>query len=228
MTTMTTHALEIELLGHALTLLSEGAAWWPAARTLFIADPHLGKAATFRAHGQPVPSGTTEANLARVSALIRRHAAARLVFLGDLLHAAPAQRAPLHEALRRWRASHAELDCVLVRGNHDRHAGDPPAAMRCTLVDEPWLAGNALVACHHPQRHAGRIVLAGHTHPVVRLHGRAHDSVRLPCFVRGTDLLILPAFGEFTGGTARGLPAEAVAYPVGGGRVWPAQALGPR
>jgi len=218
-------AVRLALHGHALALLPEGAVWWPAARTLFVADLHLGKAATFRAFGQPVPSGTTEANLARVSALIERHDAARLIFLGDLLHAAPAQRASLHEALARWRDAHAALDCVLVRGNHDRGAGDPPAAMRCTIVDEPWLAGDALLACHHPQRHAERLVLAGHVHPVVRLHGRARDSVRLPCFVLGAGLLILPAFGEFTGGTMRGLPDDALAYPIGAGRVWPAQPL---
>lgn len=228
--TTTGASVDIDLHGHALSLLAEGAVFWRQTRTLFIADLHLGKAATFRAFGQPVPGGTTETNLARVSALVRGHDAARLVFLGDLLHAAPAQRAPLHDALARWRDDHAALDCVLVRGNHDRHAGDPPAAMRCTLVDEPWLAGGSLLACHHPQRHAGHAVLAGHTHPAVRLSGRAHDSVRLRCFVRGGALLVLPAFGEFTGASVRGLPpdAEAVAYPIGGGRLWPAQPLRPR
>ena len=31
--------------------------FWPLARTLFIADVHLGKAASFRAAGVPLPSG---------------------------------------------------------------------------------------------------------------------------------------------------------------------------
>lgn len=83
--------MKLSLAGESVELMAEKALWWPAARTLFIADLHLGKAASFRALGQPVPSGTTQDNLDRLSALIDRHAAARLVFLGDFLHAAAAQ-----------------------------------------------------------------------------------------------------------------------------------------
>lgn len=72
----------------AVELLPEHAVWWPAARTLLVADLHLGKAASFRAQGLPVPAGTTRENLHRLEALLARHPAERLVFLGDFLHAA--------------------------------------------------------------------------------------------------------------------------------------------
>jgi metallophosphoesterase superfamily enzyme len=39
-----------------LWLLPERAAWLPQARTLLVADLHLGKAETFQAHGIPLPS----------------------------------------------------------------------------------------------------------------------------------------------------------------------------
>ena len=42
-----------------------------ASRTLFVADLHLGKSATFRARGLPVPSGTTQDNLRRLAALVQ-------------------------------------------------------------------------------------------------------------------------------------------------------------
>ena len=45
--------------GERLHLLPERAVWWPAAGLLLVADVHLGKAATFRRLGQPVPAGTT-------------------------------------------------------------------------------------------------------------------------------------------------------------------------
>lgn len=215
--------MKIELEGETLEMLPERALWWPAQRTLFVADIHLGKAASFRRLGQPVPAGTTQANLERLSALIERHAPRRLVFLGDLLHAAPALVPSQIEPVLRWRLQHAALDCVLVRGNHDRRAGDPPPALAITLVDEPWrLDGGRLAACHHPQAVAGLTVLAGHWHPAVRLRGPAHDRQRLPCFCRRPGLLVLPAFGAFTGNSLAPLPADAVCYPVGGGRVWPA------
>lgn len=212
--------MRITLAGEAVELLPERALWWPAARTLFIADLHLGKAASFRALGQPVPSGTTQDNLDRLTVLIDRHAPQGLVFLGDFLHAAAAQQAQVLDPVRRWRASHAAVDCLLVRGNHDDHAGDPPAALRIAVVDEPCRLG-PFAACHHPQQVDGATVLAGHWHPVVTLRGAARDRLRLPCFSRSDGLLVLPAFGAFTGGSTRALPADALRYAVGGGRVWP-------
>src|SRR6185436_15640126 len=45
--------------GEELLLLPERAAYWPAKRALFVADYHLGKAASFRSAGIPLPAGTT-------------------------------------------------------------------------------------------------------------------------------------------------------------------------
>ena len=47
-------SLGILLAGEPVHLLAQHALWWPAQGTLFIADLHLGKAATFRARGIPV------------------------------------------------------------------------------------------------------------------------------------------------------------------------------
>ena len=212
--------MKLMLAGEAVELLPEKALWWPAERTLFIADLHLGKAASFRALGQPVPSGTTQDNLDRLSALSEQHAAARIVFLGDFLHAAAAQQAGVLNPVRQWRARHVGLDCVLVRGNHDSHAGDPPAELNIDVVDEPWPLG-PFAACHHPQRVEGRWALAGHLHPTVTLNGRARDRQRLPAFWRSGGLLVLPAFGAFTGGSSQPVPMGTECFAVGGGQVWP-------
>jgi len=118
--------LPIAYAGHTVWLLPEHALWWLEGRVLFIADLHIGKAATFRALGQPVPSGTTFENLRRLSQLISHYQPVQLVFLGDFLHAAQARTASVLSQLGVWRQSHANLNCTLVRGNHDSRAGDPP------------------------------------------------------------------------------------------------------
>ena len=217
------NAQALQLAGQELWLLPEAAAWHADSRTLFIADLHLGKSATFRARGLPVPSGTTHENLQRLAALVLRHAAQRVVFLGDLLHSKHAQRAAAIAPLHAWRAAHAALRCVLVRGNHDSHAGDPPPALGFEVVDEPWPVDGAagLVGCHHPQQVDAGTVLAGHWHPAITLYGPARDRQRLACFCLVDRLLVLPAFGAFTGSSAQSPPAGSVCYPVGGDRVWP-------
>ncbi|MBK9243729.1 MAG: ligase-associated DNA damage response endonuclease PdeM [Burkholderiales bacterium] len=191
--------LDLDFGGTTWRALPQLAALWLPPRWLVVADLHFGKAATFRARGVPVPGGTTEAGLARLTALIEQTRPRRLVFLGDLLHAREAHGAGTMQQLARWRAQHAALPMTLVEGNHDRHAGAPPPALSIDVVDEPWTM-QGIAFCHHPQRIANTAVVAGHLHPCVRLHGAANDTLRLPCFWQRVDLLTLPAFGEFTGG----------------------------
>jgi len=219
MTPPSSQPLALPCAGETLWLLPERALWWPARRVLFVADLHLGKAATYRALGQPVPAGTTRENLDRLSALLQRHAPAELVFLGDFLHAAEARTASVLSALAQWREACADLRCTLVRGNHDSRAGDPPASLGITVVNEPWLIG-PFAACHHPQAHATHHVIAGHVHPVVKLHGRGRERLRLPCFVLDAQKLVLPAFGEFTGGWIVDTEPGLQIFPAGGGAVW--------
>jgi DNA ligase-associated metallophosphoesterase len=192
-------SVDFEFGGTAWRALPQRAALWLARRWLVVADAHFGKAATFRARGVPVPQGTTQANLARLTALIEATQPMRLVFLGDLLHAREAQRADTMREFAQWRAQHGHLPITLVEGNHDRHAGAPPAALDIDVVADPWPA-YGIAFCHQPRRSDGLDAVVGHIHPCVRLHGAANDTVRLPCFWLRPGLLTLPAFGEFTGG----------------------------
>lgn len=209
----------VQWAGEVLHLLPCHALWWPAGSTLFIADLHLGKAASYRALGQPVPGGTTQDNFDRLNQLISAHCAQRLVFLGDFLHASSSRTASVLQALMDWREHHHTLSMTLVRGNHDDRAGDPPTAARFDVVDEPWLLG-PFACCHHPQTHATHFVLAGHLHPVLQLKGRARDSMRLPCFVSEPGQAILPAFGAFTGGHALAAAPGRCFHAIGGQQVW--------
>lgn len=188
----------VAVAGTQLLLLPSGAAYWEPARALFVADAHFGKALSFRKLGVPVPEATTGQTLAGLGAALAATGAHRIVFLGDFLHAARNQEAGLLDALRAWRRAHADVAMTLVRGNHDDRAGDPPPDLGIEVVDEP-LALGPFALKHHPDPVPGAYVLAGHWHPCIRLHGRAHERLRLPCFWLGEGVGILPAFGAFTG-----------------------------
>ena len=195
---MSTGALAVEVAGEHLLLLPEKAVYWPAQEMLVIADIHFGKAASFRALGVPVPRGTTTENLNALDALIEAHGARQVAFLGDFLHARAAHASSTQQAMLAWRATRPGLRLLLVRGNHDRHAGDPAAALGIELVDEPHGIG-PFAFCHHPDLETPGYALAGHVHPAWVLATR-FDALRLPCFVVGRRRMILPSFGSFTGG----------------------------
>jgi DNA ligase-associated metallophosphoesterase len=176
----------------------ERVAFWPARKTLFVADFHLGKAASFRRAGIPLPSGTTADNVDRLGRAIDKTDAKRVVFLGDFLHSAQGRTATTLESFAAWRAAHAKVEMTLVRGNHDKKAGDPPEAwsMRCIEAGE---SDGPFVLNHEPGVAQAGYALAGHIHPAVRLRGEGDESLRLPCFWFARGHGVLPAFGAFTG-----------------------------
>ena len=199
----------MNLAGETALLLAQKALFWPREKMLIIADIHFGKAAAFRSFGIPVPSGTTTQNLAALDELVQEHGAEHILFLGDFLHARAAHAAATQAALLAWRQRNAALTLTLVRGNHDKHAGDPAAVLNIQMVDEPYTVG-ALSFCHHPDIAAPGYVLAGHVHPAFMLATRS-DALRLPCFVVGATRMILPSFGAFTGGhTVKREPDESI------------------
>jgi DNA ligase-associated metallophosphoesterase len=195
---MSSGVATLTIVGETLRLLPERVAYWERVHTLLVADPHFGKAAAFRAGGVPVPRGTTSENLRRLDAALQRTGATRIVFLGDFLHAREGRAPETLRLLNEWRASHAGMDMLLVRGNHDARAGDPPRELAIRCENGPVLEP-PFVFAHHPTQSEDGYVLAGHIHPGVRLHGAGKQSVRLPCFWFGARTAVLPAFGEFTG-----------------------------
>ncbi|HWF19289.1 MAG TPA: ligase-associated DNA damage response endonuclease PdeM [Verrucomicrobiae bacterium] len=190
--------IEINCAGEQLRLLPEKAVAWPAARSLIIADLHLGKPAAFRAAGIAVPETTTDADLERLDALLRAHDSRRLIVLGDLLHAPEGMQQAMISTVNQWRANRADLEIILVPGNHDRKCGSPPVSWNMRCVDGEWQCGPFLFS-HEPVERAGAYVIAGHVHPALVLREKFGPGVRAACFCFGKSRAILPAFGSFTG-----------------------------
>ncbi|MCD5970266.1 ligase-associated DNA damage response endonuclease PdeM [Pseudomonas quasicaspiana] len=209
----------VQLAGAELWLLAEKAIYYPDYRALLIADVHFGKAAAFRALGQPVPQGTTQSNLQRLDDLLRSYPCDRLIFLGDFLHARQSRTPSTLEALGNWRSRHPTLAITLIRGNHDKHAGDPPTDLMIETVPEPLLLGPFALQ-HEPHPHPTHHVLAGHVHPVYHLQGRGRQRLRLACFYLNERTSLLPAFGAFTGGYKVEREQDSRIYVVGDGAVW--------
>lgn len=210
----------VTLEGEDLWLLADKAVYWPARRCLLIADAHFGKASAYRSLGQPVPQGTTSANLERLGRLLSTYTCEQVIFLGDFLHGPGSHASGTLSALRAWRERHGVVSMTLIRGNHDKRAGDPPSDLRIEVVTEPLLMGPFALQ-HEPDAHPSHHVLAGHVHPVYRLRGKGRQSLRLPCFVTGARVSLLPAFGAFTGGHGVEQNSDRQIYVIGDHEVWP-------
>lgn len=185
-------------------LLPGRAAWIQASGTLLVADLHLGKAATFRRAGIPVPEGTSGRDLSRLGALVRETGATRLLILGDLFHARGGCTARVLGEFAAVRREFPRTEFVLVPGNHDRAVGRLPRDVGLDAcegtIDEPPF--HFVHEPDTPRPASGRtcLTVAGHLHPTVSIRAPSGDRLTDRCFVADEASLVLPAFGSFTGG----------------------------
>jgi len=189
------------------------AVWLEEWRTLAVADLHLGYAWAHRAEGQLLPIDTREDSTERLLKLLERYPAQEVVLLGDIVHRAVDVPA-LHTELR-WLAltvgERARLR--LIGGNHDGELAATLATAGIVLeVDASATVGPHLLL-HGDERDeaiaearlleragdGGRVIL-GHEHPAIGISDGVASHVKCPCFVTGTNFLILPAFSRWAAG----------------------------
>ena len=189
-------SLTIELLGETLEVLPSNTLHWPRRQTLLLADPHFGKAETFRHAAVPVPD-ILQQQLQRLDNVLMSMQAERLVILGDFWHARDGRTETVMATLSDWRDQYPKLEIEIVQGNHDR--GSVPPTGWCNHWYESTSEDSPFIFAHFPEPSDDGYTLAGHLHPAVTLSGRGRQRLKLPCFWFGPQVGVLPAFGKFTG-----------------------------
>jgi len=181
-----------------LILMPERAAYWVRPRTLFVADTHFSE-------------NTVDADLARLSAALKRMEAQRLIVLGDLLYE-PRRFDGVLTAFSVWRHKHHTLKINLVRSEADRQVSLPDA-WDITEYDGPT-PGPYFVLNHAPIQPMYGYALAGQVHP----HVRGDNGVLNAVFWFKDRCGVLPAFGEQSGVVTEVAP-DIDMYEISDGRV---------
>lgn len=195
-------------------LLPEKALFFTASETLILSDLHIGKLDYFRTKGIPLPIGAKQNTLDKLNSLLQKTQPKNLVFLGDLFHN--------HEAGQWETFTNLVKNCkslvkkILVQGNHDVFERSVYENEGISVFNE-WL-WQGILFTHEPLIQAKPDVfnIAGHIHPAVVLKGKGRQNLRLSCFFKGNNLLVLPAFGHFTGNKTMEISKDDAAYVIAG------------
>lgn len=202
-----------------LELLPERAVYWREQKILIVADLHLGKAATFRAMGIPVPDGSMEKDLFRLEQLLDQYEVKRCIVVGDLVHHHSGLTERTLETMENTICK-GSLPVDLVVGNHDR------ALLRASKRIQDWpvqlhpqrLLIPPFAFEHHPVANPDHYTFCGHLHPKVAIKlGRSRQEC--PCFIFGKEWAVLPAFGTFTGGYCPAFGTDEQVYAIAGNQV---------
>ncbi len=190
--------MTINLGDTPVTLTASHTAFLEKSSTLVVADIHLGKSATFRNRGIPVPEGDSQADLDNLTRLILETAPARLVIAGDLVHAKDGMSPHVLDVFREW-LDGLQIPVILTEGNHDRMARLFDHSLPIEIV--PSFEIDGLRITHDPaELPADQPGIAGHLHPGLSLPESPRRSLRTPFFfLKHPHHLVLPAFSKFTG-----------------------------
>ncbi len=213
---------DIILHDNRFIALPQKAFYWQEENALLLADLHFGKSATFRVAGVPIPEGSTDDDLKRLSDAIESTGAKTVYFLGDLTHHRTGKTKEVIGKLQAWFEKYSDLEFYLMTGNHDKYSG-PLDELPWIKVHDELVVREKFLLRHYPEKEAGYYVISGHLHPSVKLKGHGRERLRLACSVFRKNLAILQAFGSFTGNSTIEPKEGDTIFIAHNGDVYPAK-----
>lgn len=161
---------------------------------MIVSDLHLEKGSSLAARGHLVPPYDTAATLAALRRAIEHHRPRLVIALGDSFHDSrgPERMAP--DDRRALAGLQAGRTWVWVAGNHDGNLCRSLSGDHAETFED-----SGVVFRHEPTTKPDLPEVAGHFHPSARIRALGR-TIRRKCFVSGSNRLVLPAFGAFTGG----------------------------
>nr|WP_281358630.1 ligase-associated DNA damage response endonuclease PdeM [Alteromonas ponticola] len=175
-------------------LHAQGVAFCPVHDTLLVSDLHFEKGSYLVQSGNPLLPLDTFATLQRLLKLIKLFKPARVVCLGDSFHDKGAfTRLSADDRTALSHLIDMVAEWVWILGNHDP---DLPAEIPGNKRKQLSIGNIRIV--HEPEADAS-YQMVGHYHPKGKVSVNRH-AMRGKCFVLTETLLIMPSFGQYTGG----------------------------
>jgi DNA ligase-associated metallophosphoesterase len=188
-----------QLAGNRMLLDASGVMFWPAHKLLIFSDLHFEKGSFLSQFANPLPRFDTQETLERMRRLLQVYQPQLVVCLGDSFHDANAinrMESTLVSAINTLVNSVSKWYWVL--GNHD-----PDIAEEFDGESVPHLILNNILLVHEPEKlsehESVNAQIIGHFHPKLRTRKLGH-TVSGKCFVLTDERLLMPAFGQYTGG----------------------------
>lgn len=123
--------------------------------------------------------------------------------------------------MRRFRDQTAQVEILLIEGNHDILHPELYRQLDILLLPELKEMGCLFTHEPYPDEETGDWVnVCGHIHPAIRMVGKGRQSLRLPCYYRTETQFILPAFGYFTGMSLVRKKANSSIFAIAGEEIF--------
>lgn len=206
----------INFARNRIILDASGTLFWPTYDLLVFSDLHFEKGSFLSQFANPIPRLDTQKTLNNMQNILALYQPSCVICLGDSFHDG---NAISRMDLRNIEVLNSMVNSVLnwqwVLGNHD-----PEIPKEIAGLSSVNLTVNNLLLVHEPEEKIKKAQdyesieaqIVGHFHPKMRTKKVGH-MMSGKCFVVGNEVLLMPAFGQYTGGLS--IDHEVIKNTVG-------------
>jgi len=182
----------INFNNHEFKINNDGVLFWLEKKIAIVSDLHLEKGSSFASSGQFVPPFDSEETLNKLINFLKIHEVKIIILLGDTFH----DRGALNRMSSKVKSIFDSLvenyEIIFVLGNHENKMKSAFIKFyERYIVDDIHFLHEAVLEKKYQ--------ISGHFHPVASLKINS-KLITEKCLIHSENHLIMPAFGEFTGG----------------------------
>ena len=182
----------IEFYNHKLQINKEGILFWLEKEIAIVSDLHLEKGSSFASTGQFIPPYDSEETLKKLLNVIDNYKVKKVILLGDTFHDKDAFQRMSLKVRFLFEELIKNYEVIFILGNHENKMKiDSINFYYDYVVDDIHFLHEAV------QKNINQI--SGHFHPVATIKVSS-KKVTTKCLIHTNNHIILPSFGEFTGG----------------------------
>ena len=182
----------INFNNHEFKINNDGILFWLEKKIAIVSDLHLEKGSSFASLGQFIPPFDSEETLKKLINFFKTHEVQTIILLGDTFH----DRGALNRMSSKVKSIFDSLvenyEIIFVLGNHENKMKSAFIKFyERYIVDDIHFLHEAVLEKKYQ--------ISGHFHPVASLKINS-KQITEKCLIHSENHIIMPAFGEFTGG----------------------------
>ena len=182
----------INFNNHEFKINNDGILFWLEKKIAILSDLHLEKGSSFASLGQFIPPYDSEETLKKLINFLKTHEVQTIILLGDTFHDGGALNRMSSKVKLIFDSLVENYEIVFVLGNHENKMKSAFIKFyERYIVDDIHFLHEAVLEKKYQ--------ISGHFHPVASLKINS-KKITEKCLIHSENHLIMPAFGEFTGG----------------------------
>ena len=182
----------LNFCNHGLQICKEGVLFWLEKEIAIVSDLHLEKGSSYASSGQYIPPYDSEETLLKLLDILNNYRVKKVILLGDTFHDKDAFLRMTPKVRFLFEDFTKKYEVIFILGNHENKIKIEGIKFHQEyIVDDIHFLHEAI------QKNINQI--SGHFHPVASIKVSS-KKITGKCLIHSNNHIILPSFGEFTGG----------------------------